>query len=60
MTKDIVTKAIKNMPQEFEVDDFIERLVFMEKVEQGLNDVKDGRTITHSEMKQRILSWRKS
>jgi predicted transcriptional regulator len=59
MTKELLTTAIKNMPEEFHLDELFERLVFMEKVEKGLKDTEEGRTITHEEMKKRIDRWRK-
>jgi predicted transcriptional regulator len=59
MTKEIVATAIKEMPQEFDLDELIERLIFIEKVEEGLKDMEEGRTITHEEMKQKIDGWRK-
>jgi predicted transcriptional regulator len=57
MTKELAETAIKEMPQEFDLDELIERLIFIEKVEEGLKAIKEGRTITHAEMKRKISEW---
>jgi len=59
MTKEIVTAALKGMPREFELDEFIERLIVIEKIEEGLKDIEEGRTISHSEIKEIIEEWKK-
>jgi hypothetical protein len=35
------------MPQVFELDELIERLIFIEKVEEGLKQIDEGRGIPH-------------
>ena len=59
MTKKIVTSALKELPQEFNLDELFEKLVFIEKVEEGLKEIEEGKTIAHSEMKKVIEAWRK-
>jgi predicted transcriptional regulator len=52
-----VLEAVKELPQEFDLEDLIERLIFMEKVEKGLQHIKDGRTLPHEEVKEIIKKW---
>ena len=52
MVKETLATAIKEMPQEFDLDELIERLIFMEQVEAGLKDIKEGRTIPLAEVKK--------
>ncbi len=59
MTKKFVATAIEDLPQEFDLDELIGRLIFIAKVEEGLKDVNEGRTITHEEMKKKISEWRR-
>jgi len=59
MTKEIVATAIKGLPQEFDLDELFERLIFIEKVEEGLKDIEEGRTIPLEEVKKIIEGWRK-
>ncbi len=59
MTKEIVATAIKNLPEEFDLDDLFERLIFIERVEEGLKDIEEGRTVPLEEVKKIIDGWRK-
>jgi hypothetical protein len=59
MTKESAATAIKEMPQEFELDDLIEKLIFIEKVEEGLKQVDEGKKIPLDEVKKIVREWRK-
>ena len=59
MTKEKVMTAINDMPQAFDLDLLMEKLVFIEKVEKGLEQLNSGNTLTHEQVKQRVKEWRK-
>lgn len=59
MTKDKLLEAVNELPQEFDLDELIERLIFIEKVEKGLQQLDKGETKTHDEAKRIIKSWQK-
>lgn len=59
MTKDKVIEAVKELPQEFDLDELIERLIFIDKVEKGFQQLDKGETKTHEEAKSIIKSWQK-
>ena len=59
MTKDKVLETVNDLPQEFDLDEFIERLIFVDKVEKGLDQLNKGETKTHKEAKRIIKSWQK-
>ena len=47
-------KAIETMtdfPQEFELEDLLEKLVFIDKVEKARQQVKEGKTKTHQDVR---------
>ena len=54
-------KAVADLPEEATVDDAIERLLLLSKIEQGLEQSRRGETIPHEEVKRRmeekIASW---
>ena len=52
MTKDTATAAIREMPQEFDVDELIERLLFIEKVKEGLKQIDNSQKIPLVEVKK--------
>ena len=47
---------VKEFPKEFELEELIEKLVFIEKVEKGLQQLKKRRTQTHTKTKESILT----
>jgi predicted transcriptional regulator len=53
--KDRVLDAVQALPDDATVEDAMERLYFLAKVEAGLQQAADGRTVSHEEAKQRIL-----
>jgi predicted transcriptional regulator len=59
MTKEIAATAISEMPQNFALDELFERLIFVEKVEKGLKDIEEGKTISLEEVKRIMEGWRK-
>ena len=57
MKRDKAIETVKEFPQEFELEDLIERLVFLEKVEKGLQQVEQGQTIPHHKVKEITKKW---
>jgi hypothetical protein len=45
------------MPEEFGIDELMEKLVILQKIEQGRKDVQEGRIFTTSQAKQRLVKW---
>ena len=59
MTKHAVITVLQILPDEFDLDVLFERLVFVEKVEEGLAQIDRGECKTHEEVKDIVKSWRK-
>lgn len=59
MRRGKVLETVKEFPAEFELDELIERLIFIENVEKGLKELDKGKGVSHEEVKQRVKSWRK-
>lgn len=57
MKRDKAIETVKEFPQEFELEDLIERLVFVEKVGKGLQQVQEGQTIPHEQVKEMTKKW---
>ena len=57
MKRDKAIDTVKELPEEFELEALIERLVFVEKVEEGLAQVKMGKTVSHDKAKELIKKW---
>jgi len=54
MTRERMIEAIRELPEDASVDDAIERLVFLAKIEEGLAQLDRGERIPHEEVKQRL------
>lgn len=54
ITRDRMVEAIRELPADATVDDAIERLVFLAKIETGLVQLDRGEGIPHDEVKRRL------
>ena len=59
MEKEKAIEVVEKMPQVFELDELIERLIFIEKVEEGLKQIDEGKGIPHEEVKKIVSKWSK-
>jgi hypothetical protein len=57
MEKKKALEAIQEMPENFDLEILIERLIFIEKVEKGLEQVKEGKVISHEQLKTLTQQW---
>ena len=59
LTKKKVNKSIKNLPDSFTIDELIDQLILMEKVEEGYKQTEAGRVISNEDVKSIIDKWSK-
>jgi predicted transcriptional regulator len=52
--KERILEALRGLPADTTVDDAIERLVFMARVEEGLQQLDAGEGVSHEEVKRRF------
>ncbi len=57
MKREKVIDAVKALPQEFDLEELIEKLIFVEKVEQGLKQLEEGKTVAHAQLKEVVKKW---
>jgi len=55
-----VLELIRRLPDDVTTADIMEELYFKRQVDKGLQDVTEGRVLSHEELKQRVARWRKS
>jgi predicted transcriptional regulator len=53
--KQRILEAIEKLPPDATVEDAIERLVFLAKIERGIAELDAGKGVSHVEAKQQIL-----
>lgn len=49
-------EALKALPEQATLEDAIERLCFIAKIEEGLRQSEAGRVVSHEEVKRQFLS----
>jgi len=54
-TKHRILKAVEELPDDVTLDEVIEKLCFLAKVERGLKQANEGKTVPHGEVKERLL-----
>jgi len=52
--KDRILEALRDLPPDATVDDAIERLVFLARIEEGLAQLEAGQGVPHEEVKRRF------
>ena len=57
MKKSTVIESINKLPDEFSIDEIIERLIIIEKIEKGRQEAKDGKTNTEEEANSKLSKW---
>lgn len=56
-TKEKILEAVNTLPDDARIEDAMEKLLFMAKVEIGLEQAELGQTIPHEEIKRRVSKW---
>jgi predicted transcriptional regulator len=59
MNKAKVLDTIKEMPADFDIEDLIERLIFIDKVEKGMKQAREGKVTSHQNVKRHVKEWSK-
>ena len=54
LTRERMLEVIRELPEDASVDDAIEKLVFLAKIEEGLGQLDRGEGIPHDEVKRRL------
>lgn len=57
ITKDNLIQSIKSLPDSFTIDELINQLIFIEKVEEGLKQSDEGKVISNEDVKEIIEKW---
>lgn len=59
MKKSAVITTLSEFPKEFVLEDFLEKLIVIEKIDEGLKDMKEGKSMSHESVKKMVNRWRK-
>ncbi len=59
LTKQNVIKTINSLPDKFSVEEIIDRLLLLQKIEIGIDQADKGKTISTTEAKKKLKKWLK-
>jgi len=59
LTKEKIKKSIDTLPDNLTIDQVIDRMIMLDKIEQGLKDVEDGNVYTTEEVNDKLNKWLK-
>ncbi len=54
LTKEKIKTTFDSLPDKFTIKDIVEKLVILDKIEQGLNDVKKGKVYSTEKVKRKL------
>lgn len=57
LTKEKLNRTINNLPDSFTIDELIDQLIFIEKVEEGFQLSESGRVVSNEDVKAMIDKW---
>lgn len=57
LTKEKIKKTIDTLPDNLTVDEVIDKIILLDKIEQGLKDVENGNVYTTDEVKDKLKKW---
>ncbi|MCU0400992.1 MAG: hypothetical protein MUE75_08290 [Algoriphagus sp.] len=59
ITKEKAIEAIKSLPEEFSIEELMDRLILLNKIETGIRQTERGETYTSDQAKRMIKEWSK-
>lgn len=57
--KQNILKAVQALPDNTSIEEAIERLFLLFKIEKGCNQADSGKTVSHAEAEKRMKKWLK-
>lgn len=59
LTKTNVIKTITRFPDKFSIDELVDEMILLDKIERGIQDADNGKVISENELDKRIEEWSK-
>ena len=59
LTKTQLIQTIKDLPEKFSMDDLLDRIMLLQKIEIGLDQSVSGQTLTKTQTKEKLKKWLK-
>jgi predicted transcriptional regulator len=59
LTKNEVIKSLQSLPEKFQAEEAIERIVFLEKIRIGIEQSENGKVLNKDKAMKRLSKWLK-
>ena len=59
LSKSNVLKTITNFPEHFSVDELIDKMILLDKIEKGIQDAEKGNVVSDEDLDIEIEKWLK-
>ena len=59
LTKTNVIKTITSLPDSFSIDELVDKMILLDKIENGLKQADSGKVISEDELDKKIEEWLK-
>lgn len=60
ISKNILLKSLESMPDKINVDDLLDKVLLIQKIEEGLLQSETGQVTSHESFKNEMTEWFKS
>ena len=60
ISKEKLLKSLESMPEQINVDELLDRVLFIQKIEEGLLQSEQGQVTSHESLKNEMAQWFKS
>lgn len=59
LTKTNVIKTITRFPDNFSIDELVDKMILLDKIEKGIKDADNGKVISEEDLDKKIEGWLK-
>lgn len=59
LTKSNVIKTINRLPDKFSINELVDKMILLDKIEKGIKDADNGKTISDEELDKKMEEWLK-
>lgn len=59
ISKEMLLEAINRLPEKFSIDDFLDELMVIQKIEKGLQQSKNDEVISDDDLEKQLPEWLK-
>jgi hypothetical protein len=57
MTKDSLNELVKQLPEQFSLEELLDRIILLSKIESGLAQSQASEVVSTPELRERLKKW---